>query len=305
MITKLELLQLARKHFEDVMFDPFKNHIIAYEKDQYYESSVWGAVFFESFVYFLAKSKGINTDKKSANLNGIIDELRKCNNLELFIEDGFLKYFDSIRATRNSLVHDTQITKKKEIIKVDADNIYRKIIEILEWYFYKYFDDSQNNSELIPIFVSTITAHTPEQIFFQVTVFNEMEKNGLQPNRVEFNEFDKKDPMAKVVKKINDCQATIVLGLERSHAYFLKSREGSKKETEENHVIYTSGWLHVEAGMALALRKPVYVLSEKNIVSDGIFDRFWNSCIVVEIDCIDNYDKQVEDFIRAVTQDIK
>ena len=61
----------------------------------------------------------INTTKKSANLNSIIEELRKQNNMEFFIEDGFLKYFDYIRSTRNSLVHDTQITKKKEIIKIE------------------------------------------------------------------------------------------------------------------------------------------------------------------------------------------
>ena len=52
MNTDIKLILLARKHFDNVIFDPFKNHIISYEKDLYYESSIWGAVFFESFVYF-------------------------------------------------------------------------------------------------------------------------------------------------------------------------------------------------------------------------------------------------------------
>ena len=304
MYTNIEIIQLARKYFDNVIFDPFKNHIIAYEKDLYYESSIWGAVFFESFVYFLANGRDINTTKKSANLNSVIEELRKQNNMEFFIEDGFLKYFDSIRSTRNSLVHDTQITKKKEIIKTDADNIYRKIIEILHWYFYNYLKQVEDHKTLIPIFVSTINPHTPEQVFLQVYLFDTMFKNGLNPIRVEFNDFDKKDPMSKVIKTINNCKATIVLGLERSHAYFLKSREGSKNAKEENHVIYTSGWLHIEAGMALALKQNVYVLSEKNIVSDGIFDRDWNSCNVIEIDSLDNYENKIDDFISHVVDDL-
>lgn len=304
MNTDIKLILLARKHFDNVIFDPFKNHIISYEKDLYYESSIWGAVFFESFVYFLANKRDINTTKKSANLNSIIEELRKQNNMEFFIEDGFLKYFDSIRSTRNSLVHDTQITKKKEIIKTDADNIYRKIIEIMQWYFYNYLEPIESKNNLIPIFVSTINPHTPEQVFLQVYLFDSMLKNGLDPIRVEFNDFDKKDPMSKVIKTINSCKATIVLGLERSHAYFLKSREGSKNEKEENHVIYTSGWLHIEAGMALALKQNVYVLSERNIVSDGIFDRDWNSCNVIEIDSLDNYENKIDDFISYVVNNL-
>jgi len=258
----------------------------------------------------LAKEKGINVTKKSANLNSVIEELRKHNNLEMFIEDGFLKYFDSIRSTRNSLVHDTQITKKQEVIKVDADNIYRKIMEILEWYFFKYIqednkEDNKESKSLIPVFISTINPHTPEQVFLQVSLYDEMYKNGLEPIRVEFTDFDKKDPMKKVVNTIKSCKETIVLGLERSHAYFLKSREGSKKETEENHVIYTSGWLHIEAGMAISLGQNVFVLAEKNIVSDGIFDRDWNTCPVIEIDSLDNYESIIESFIQEVSKKLK
>ncbi len=73
---------------------------------------------------------------------------------------------------------------------------------------------------------------------------------------------------------------------------------------EENHVIYTSGWLHIEAGMALALKQNVYVLSEKNIVSDGIFDRDWNSCNVIEIDSLDNYENKIDDFISYVVNNL-
>jgi hypothetical protein len=42
----IKLKLLARKHFDNVIFDPFKNNIISYEKDLYYESSIWEFSFF-------------------------------------------------------------------------------------------------------------------------------------------------------------------------------------------------------------------------------------------------------------------
>ena len=45
-----------------------------------------------------------------------------------------------------------------------------------------------------------------------------------------------------------------------------------------------TGWLHLESGMAIALKKPIFVLCQKDIHSDGIFDRAWNTYLPIEIE---------------------
>ncbi len=56
------------------------------------------------------------------------------------------------------------------------------------------------------------------------------------------------------------------------------------EESENTHRKYTSGWLQIESGIAIALRKQIFVLCQKDIHSDGIFDRSWNSYLPIEID---------------------
>ena len=75
----------------------------------------------------------------------------------------------------------------------------------------------------------------------------------------------------------------IVICLERSHVYFLKDKEGSEKESENTHRKYTSAWLQIECGIAIALQKRIFVMCQEDIHSDGIFDRYWNSYTPIEI----------------------
>ena len=220
-----------------------------------------------------------------------------------------MKYFDSIRDTRNGLMHHTEINRNKSSINVDANSIHNKIIEILKWHLEKLDIEVKSKaaavtSDLIPVFISTITPHTPEQVFFQEEFYYKLEENGIKPVKVEFDDFDKKDPMNKVKETIANCKATIVLGMERSHAYFMKTREGSDKESEETHIIHTSGWLHLEAGMAISSGHQIFVLCEKNIIGEGIFDRDWNSYPVMEIEDLDFSTDKVDKFIEHVKKSL-
>lgn len=309
MKTDIKLITKARTHFNELLFEPLKNHIIRFEKAEYYESAIWGAIFFEAFIFHLAEQKGVNVSKKSVNLNSVIEELRKINNQTKFIEDGYLKYFDSIRDTRNGLMHHTEINRNKGSIESDAKSIHTKIIEILKWYLDRLDVEVKSKTievtnNLVPVFISTISPHTPEQVFFQEEFYYKLVENGMRPVKVEFDDFDKKDPMKKVKETIETCKATIVLGMERSHAYFMKTREGSDKESEETHIIHTSGWLHLEAGMAISTGQEVFVLCEKNIIGEGIFDRDWNSYPVIEIEDLDFCTDIVDKFIEHVKKSL-
>jgi hypothetical protein len=89
-----------------------------------------------------------------------------------------------------------------------------------------------------------------------------------------------------VKKRIEICKGLIVLGLERSHAYLVRDREGSMEPKDRTHRRYASGWLHLEAGIAHSLDLPIFVMCERGIASDGIFDREWNSYAVMEFDVL-------------------
>ena len=71
--------------------------------------------------------------------------------------------------------------------------------------------------------------------------------------------------MEKVRRYIEGCHGIIVLGLERSHAYFYRDKEGSEKELEATHRRYSSAWLQLETGMAIGMGKDVFVLCQKKI----------------------------------------
>ena len=69
--------------------------------------------------------------------------------------------------------------------------------------------------------------------------------------------------MEKVRRYIEECHGIIVLGLERSHAYFYRDKEGSEKELEATHRRYSSAWLQLETGMPLEWEKTFLSFARK------------------------------------------
>ena len=137
------------------------------------------------------------------------------------------------------------------------------------------------------VFLSTITPHLARQDAFLRDLQREMRSRGLDPVRLEFDEYDRRDPIAKALNVIKSCDAVLCVGLARTHAYFLRDKEGdTDNERDDTHRYYTSGWLNMEAGLAFALGKPVLVLCEKVIASDGVFDRNWNSSPPYELTAV-------------------
>ena len=142
---------------------------------------------------------------------------------------------------------------------------------------------SVDKSNHIPVFLSTITPHTPEQEYFIDSVIYHLESIGIKIIRAHLTVYDKNDPIGKIKELMSECKGVVIIGLEKSHAYFLKDKEGTSNETEEIHRKYTSGWLHLEGGLANALGLDVFVLCQHDICSDGIFDRYWNTYSVADI----------------------
>ncbi len=140
----------------------------------------------------------------------------------------------------------------------------------------------------VRLFVSTITPDNGRQAYFLETLLERLHKVGIEPVRLHPTQFHRLDPIGYARNEIKVCHGLFAIGLERSHAYFLRDREGTSRETEETHRRYTSGWLHLEAGIAHALGLDVFVLCQVDICNDGIFDRKWNTYPVTEIASLDD-----------------
>jgi hypothetical protein len=293
-------------------FDYLRECCLAYSEKQHLASAIWAAVFLEAFLGELAEKLAIGKPNQD-DLNGRIQQLRQYsknhNPQKPDVPDDIVNRCHDIRGTRNRLVHDMGLAK--QTLNQDADFILAGLKVILDWYLEicgdsrsdeEGVDISEQHASLIPVFISTITPHTQRQEYFLEILMSRLREIGFQPKRLVTTIFDKNDPIAKVRKSIEACRGAIIVGLERSHAYFLRDKEGTEKQLEETHRKYTSGWLHLEAGIANALGLPVFVICEKDICGDGIFDREWNTYPVTELASLDEDSTELKTFLEHVAQ---
>lgn len=286
--------------FKELTFQYLTSCMKAYENKEMLSTVVMGAVFTESLLKDICKFFNIEIQEK-AELNTLIDKARKVlrNMKDLQDSDKYpllvlAERCHEIRLKRNSLVHDNGVPRKE--ITSAARDVYENIMDIVRLYLQTSMasqlgnrrngeaDENEQKSENAhcSIFISTITPHTVEQQVFINAICNQLTDMGIRPVRCEFDDYDKGDPMGKVKATIEACDAFFVIGLERSHTYYYRDKECSSSEKEGIHRKHTSGWLHVESGIAMALGKPIFVICQKDIYGDGIFDRDWNSYIVVD-----------------------
>ena len=294
-----------RPCLSEMVFQHLKNCALSHSEKQYFASAVWGAVFLEAFLSDLATDLGLSRASQD-DLNGRIQQIQQYSKnhspAQPDLPDEIVKRCHDIRNTRNRLVHDCGLAKTT--LTQDAEFIIAGLEVILDWYRTVRPEKAllatqaePENVEGIPVFISTITPHSPRQDYFLDMLISRLKTIGLRPVRHLPTIYDRKDPIGAVRDKIKTCKAMIVIGLERSHAYFLRDKEGADGEREEMHRKYTSGWLHLEAGLANALGLEVFVLSQKDICSDGIFDRAWNSYAVAELTTLEEDSSELTKFL--------
>lgn len=295
----------CKDRFRDITWTHLSKCIKVFEKGELLSASIWACVFVESIlkdILGILLEQNFSDDDLGALLNAMSGMLKRgaakipLSPAETAALSDVMRRSDEIRQKRNRLVHDTGL----ENVSLDSDafDIYKNIELIVDRYV------STSVSEIIrrekeavavpdqpkaveptfPMFLSTITPHTFEQSEFIESFCSRLRSIGIKPVRCLLTDFDRRKPMEKVRRYIKDCHGIIVLGLERSHSYYFKDKEGSEKESESVHRRYSSAWLQLETGMAVGMEKEVFVLCQKNLYSDGIFDRNWNSYTPVELD---------------------
>ena len=298
----MEQSEILKKseYFKSLTFEYLTGCIESKDRKDYRSTVIMSAIFCEALLKDICEHFSISLP--DGELNALIVTIRKHvkNNEDLSWKErnnlyNLLNRCDEIRRKRNRIVHDIGDTSSD--MRTDAQDTYSNALIISSYYLASPVapavaesnnaDAAKNEAEcksdtpIFKVFVSSITPHNVDQEVFLNAVCSQMWQIGLEPVRFQAGKFDKKDPMGKVLEQIKECHAFLVIGLERSHSYFTRDKEFSQSQKEDSHRKYTSGWLHIESGMAIALGMPVFVMCQHDICNDGIFDKDWNSYPVI------------------------
>ena len=320
-MTYKEIIK-KRDYFQDITWIHLSNCLKAFENRELLSASIWSSVFVESILKDILTVL-LKVNVSTEEISSLIARLRNTLNngssrFELTSTDStaiedIMRRADEIRLKRYRVVHETCM--EYIYLDSDADDIYKNVNLIIERYlktkvskaiFRKNKDiaDEVVNTQQeasFPMFISTITPHTFEQSEFIEEFCNKLKEIGIKPVRCVMTDFDRRNPMEKARRCIEGCHGIIVLGLERSHAYFYRDKEGSEKESEAMHRRYSSSWVQLETGMAIGMGKDIFVLCQKNLYGDGIFDRNWNSYTPVELEMpLDINDPMIKETLRVL-----
>ena len=283
-----------------------KQSCVALAEKQYFASAVWAAVLLEAILDDFAQLVGLPKPGQD-DLNSRIQQIQQFSksrtDTSFAVPDEIVKRFGEIRNTRNRLVHDTGL--EKSTLAQDADFMHAGLQVVLDWFksVQRPVTESQpvapnpGLSGGVPTFLSTIRPHSVAQQYFLDDFKQRLLAIGITPVVFEPSIYDKNDPVGTVRDVIKSCRGLIALGLERTHAYFLRDKEGTDAQKEFTHRQYTSGWLHLEAGIAIALGLDVFVLCQTSVHGDGIFDRQWNTYPVAEIAALDSKSPAIDGFL--------
>lgn len=317
----IEQIVKKRDCFKEITWRHLSNCLKSFEDREYLSAAIWSAVFVESVLKdylrdFGEKSK--DRDELDSLIKRVANHLRNASHISDADKDminDILRRAEEIRSKRNRLVHDTGVENRG--LETDVSDMYNNVMQIINNYLDTQISRSicADNSKIVdvkenegsepdfPIFISTITPHNFEQTEFIEGFCNRLREIGVTPVRCTLTDFDKRDPMNKVKSVIETCNAIVVIGLERSHVYYLRDKEGSEKEKEDMHRRYTSAWLQLESGIAIGMGKEVFVLCQKDLYGGGIFDRDWNTFVPMELNLpLNIYDKNVDMILGKIKE---
>lgn len=317
----IEQIVKKRDCFKEITWRHLSNCLKSFEDREYLSAAIWSAVFVESVLKdylrdFGEKSK--DRDELDSLIKRVANHLRNTSQISDSDKDminDILRRTEEIRSKRNRLVHDTGVENRG--LETDVSDMYNNVMQIINNYLDTQISKSicaenskivdtkeiEGNEQEFPIFISTITPHNFEQTEFIEGFCNRLREIGVTPVRCTLTDFDKRDPMNKVKSVIETCNAIVVIGLERSHVYYLRDKEGSEKEKEDMHRRYTSAWLQLESGIAIGMGKEVFVLCQKDLYGGGIFDRDWNTFVPMELNLpLNIYDKNVDMILGKIKE---
>lgn len=317
----IEQIVKKRDCFKEITWRHLSNCLKSFEDKEHLSAAIWSAVFVESILKdylreFGEKSK--DRDELDSLIKRVANYLRNTTEFSDADKDkinDILRRAEEIRSKRNRLVHDTGVENRG--LETDVNDMYNNVMQIINNYLDTRISKQifeENTKSIMPaqstevdadfsVFISTITPHNFDQTEFIEGFCNRLGEIGAKPVRCILSDFDKRDPMNKVRNVIEACDAVVVIGLERSHVYYLRDKEGSDSEKEHMHRRYTSAWLQLESGMAVGMGKKIFVLCQNDLYGGGIFDRDWNTFVPMELSLpLNIHDKSVDMILEKLKE---
>lgn len=284
-------------HMEQALFD-----------GDWFSVIVWAAVTLEALLeYALHHSNDLEAGGSGdarPDLGGMISVLDKQSKTDGTVDRSLPEVIDrahSIRVARNMAVHNTG--RHKAGLDRQAEKVCDDIRVILDWWLSAYAPETdQLDPPTGSVFLATITPDHPRHRAFLSDLKRGLLERGVQPVSVEMTEYDRKAPLSRVRTAMAECDAVLIVGLERSRAYLVCDREGTPRQVEAKHRRYSSAWLHMEAGLAfgMGLDKQVYVVCEEPIWSEGVFDRDWNEFDPIAVPRLDVNEPDIVETLNRI-----
>lgn len=124
----------------------------------------------------------------------------------------------------------------------------------------------------IPVFLSAPTMINGRQQDVYDYVTRALEEENLQPRALGRSDFPQSDPTTEVYYLARACYGGIILGFAQLETTGAILKRGTPVEKAlDQPVVIPTPWNHIEAGILLALRKPILVFAETG-VAGGVFD---------------------------------
>lgn len=121
------------------------------------------------------------------------------------------------------------------------------------------------------VFVSRPSVLTPSQQALWRLLENTLSAAGVRVLIVERHDYPPAGILSDLCRVIADCRGVVVLGFRQLEVSSGRWRAGTPEEASVDGVVLATPWNQVEAGIAAALRLPVFVVCEPG-VTGGVFD---------------------------------
>lgn len=114
----------------------------------------------------------------------------------------------------------------------------------------------------ISVFVSRPTAVNAEQRSFCDALVDVLAREGLLARTLGVTDYPALAPLAEVLALMKQCSGALVLGLRQLHVESGELKAGSSAAAKVSDLYLSTPWNQIEAGMAVALERPLLVARE-------------------------------------------
>lgn len=135
----------------------------------------------------------------------------------------------------------------------------------------------------IPIFLSCPSVLSDAQNNVYDFVCSTLASEGMLPRALGRSDFPHSDPMTEVFYIARACYGGVILGFSQMQFEQGIFRKNTLSETPLDVTSLASSWNQIEAGMLVALQRPLLIFVEKG-VTGGVFDRDSVAGCVQELD---------------------